>query len=155
MNLLDEEMLDDDQPLIGASNLNYAIEGGERSDSNKDLFLSKIDSEGSESDPTSSESEVNEGDSQHMSMEILDAEMEEGRGSNEDATKEVSQKGNRDLAPRMKLIGPGTKVTSRGLMKFMGVNGYTKCSLGIKKIRQQTLEKLEKKQRRKLIRLFQ
>lgn len=40
-------------------------------------------------------------------------------------------------------------------MTFMGVNGYTKCSLMINKIRQKSLGKLEKKQKRKLIRLFQ
>lgn len=37
----------------------------------------------------------------------------------------------------------------------MAVNGYTKCSLMIKKIRQKSLGRQEKKEKRKLIRLFQ
>lgn len=60
-----------------------------------------------------------------------------------------------DVRPRIKVIYQNKKITSRALMNFMGVNGHVKCSLSIKKIREQSILELEKRRKRKLIRVFQ
>lgn len=73
--------------------------------------------------------------------------------SSNDATNtfNYAKKGSKNYA---KIIASGTKVSSRGLLSLMGVRGYTKGSLGIKKIRKTRLCDLDRHIKRKLTPCF-
>lgn len=53
----------------------------------------------------------------------------------------------------VKLIAPGTKITSRALMTFMGVNCYMISTLVIKKLRKISIQIKDKKPKKRLVRL--
>lgn len=74
-------------------------------------------------------------------MEEYDDVEQDGNGDIHNGRKPARRK----QKTGSKIIAPATVITSRSLMNFMGVNGFKKCSLGIKKIWKQPFRGVKEK----------